>query len=289
MKKAGLIFGALLVCLTSVMLVLSATASEKSAVDDESVKTAIFAGGCFWCSESDFEKLDGVISVISGYTGGKEKDPTYIQVSAGLIFGALLVCLTSVMLVLSATASEKSAVDDESVKTAIFAGGCFWCSESDFEKLDGVISVISGYTGGKEKDPTYIQVSAGRTSHTEGVEVRYDPEKISYSELVEFFWRTIDPTQVNGQFCDKGKQYRTAIYYQNDAEKNILEQSLATLNESKPFEEPIVTEIAAASKFYPAEEYHQDYYKRNEYRYKFYRWSCGRDQRIEELWGKQQG
>lgn len=208
---------------------------------------------------------------------------------AGLIFGALLVCLTSVMLVLSATASEKSAVDDESVKTAIFAGGCFWCSESDFEKLDGVISVISGYTGGKEKDPTYIQVSAGRTSHTEGVEVRYDPEKISYSELVEFFWRTIDPTQVNGQFCDKGKQYRTAIYYQNDAEKNILEQSLATLNESKPFEEPIVTEIAAASKFYPAEEYHQDYYKRNEYRYKFYRWSCGRDQRIEELWGKQQG
>ncbi len=207
------------------------------------------------------------------------------------LFTAIAASLITTVLVISAIAADVSSSSnaDKELETAIFAGGCFWCSESDFEKLDGVESVVSGYTGGEEVDPSYVEVASGRTGHTEGVEVTYDPEKISYSELVEFFWRTIDPTQVNGQFCDKGKQYRTAIYYRNDEEKNILEASLSELNKTKPFEDPIVTEIEAASTFYPAEEYHQDYYKRNSYRYKFYRWSCGRDQRIEELWGTQKG
>lgn len=194
--------------------------------------------------------------------------------------------LASVFLIFSATASESAQPDNANLETAIFAGGCFWCSESDFEKLDGVISVVSGYTGGVEKDPTYIEVSANRTSHTEAVEVSYDSTKVSYSELVEFFWRTIDPTQVDGQFCDKGKQYRTGIFYNGPEQQKIATESLEQLNESKPFEDDIVTEITAASTFYLAEEYHQDYYKRNSTRYKFYRWSCGRDNRIEELWGK---
>lgn len=197
-----------------------------------------------------------------------------------------IAALASVFLIFSATASESAQTDNANLETAIFAGGCFWCSESDFEKLDGVISVVSGYTGGAEKDPTYSQVSAHRTSHTEAVEVSYDSTKISYSELVEFFWRTIDPTQVDGQFCDKGKQYRTGIFYNGPEQQKIATESLEQLNESKPFKDDIVTEITAASTFYLAEEYHQDYYKRNSTRYKFYRWSCGRDNRIEELWGK---
>ena len=136
-----------------------------------------------------------------------------------LSIAAGLITLASIFLIFSATASEAELNDSTGLETAVFAGGCFWCSESDFEKLDGVASVVSGYTGGTEKDPTYAQVSANRTSHTEAVEVRYDPSKISYSELVEYFWRTIDPTQVNGQFCDKGKQYRTGIFYQGEAQK----------------------------------------------------------------------
>ena len=206
-----------------------------------------------------------------------------------LAIAAGLITLISIFLIFSATASESEQVNSTDLDTAVFAGGCFWCSESDFEKLDGVVSVVSGYTGGTEKDPTYSQVSASRTSHTEAVEVRFDPNKVSYSELVEFFWRSIDPTQVNGQFCDKGKQYRTGIFYKDASQQQVAEESLARLNKNKPFAAAIVTEITAASTFYPAEEYHQDYYKRNSKRYKFYRWSCGRDQRIEELWGKVHG
>ena len=203
-----------------------------------------------------------------------------------LAIAAGLVSMASIFLVFSATASESASAQPDGLETAIFAGGCFWCSESDFEKLDGVVSVVSGYTGGAEKDPTYVQVSAGGTGHTEAVEVLYDPNKVSYSELVEYFWLTIDPTQANGQFCDKGRQYRTGIFYQNESQKNIVDASLAELNKNKPFEDAIVTEVTAASTFYPAEAYHQDFYKRNSTRYKFYRWSCGRDARLEELWGK---
>ena len=206
-----------------------------------------------------------------------------------LAISAGLTVLVSIFFIFSATASETQQAEPAKLKTAIFAGGCFWCSESDFEKLDGVVSVVSGYTGGKENDPTYNQVAAGRTSHTEAVEVRYDPATISYSELVAYFWRTIDPTQANGQFCDKGKQYRSGIFYDGVNQQKIAEASLVKLNGNKPFSAPTVTEITAATTFYLAEEYHQDYYKRNSTRYKFYRWNCGRDNRIEELWGKTHG
>lgn len=174
---------------------------------------------------------------------------------------------------------------DEDTATAIFAGGCFWCTESDFEKLDGVIEAISGYTAGQVDNPTYNQVSAGTTGHTEAVEVRYDPSVITYSELVEYFWRTIDPTQANAQFCDHGPQYRSAIYYQNDEEKNVLEASLAALESSKPFDSAIVTEIEPRQEFWVAEDYHQDYYKKSATRYKLYRYGCGRDARLKALWG----
>lgn len=208
-----------------------------------------------------------------------------------LIFALTLgvAAIVGVFLIFSATASESPKANKDGLETAIFAGGCFWCSESDFEKLDGVIEVVSGYTGGTEKNPTYNEVASSRTSHTEAVKVSYDPKKVSYTELVEFFWRTIDPTQVDGQFCDKGKQYRTGIFYNGAEQEKIATESLAELNESKPFEDDIVTEITAATQFYLAEDYHQDYYKRNSTRYKFYRWSCGRDERIEELWGNAHG
>ncbi len=205
-----------------------------------------------------------------------------------LSIAAGLISLASIFFIFSACASDAELNDSTGLETAIFAGGCFWCSEADFEKLDGVVDVISGYTGGTEKNPTYAQVSAHRTSHAEAVEVRYDPSKISYSDLLEYFWRTIDPTQVDGQFCDKGKQYRTGIFYLNNTQRQMAEESLARLNQIKPFKAEIVTEITKASTFYPAEEYHQDYYKRNSTRYKFYRWSCGRDERLKQLWGKEQ-
>lgn len=169
--------------------------------------------------------------------------------------------------------------------SAIFAGGCFWCMEPPYDALDGVVSTTSGYIGGSVADPTYEQVSAGGTGHAEAVRVVYDPAKVSYDQLVEVFWHNVDPTQVDGQFCDHGDQYRTAIFYANDEQKQIAEQSLAALEKSKPFEGAIVTEIVPATVFYPAEDYHQDYYQKNPLRYKYYRWGCGRDQRLTELWG----
>ncbi len=169
--------------------------------------------------------------------------------------------------------------------TAIFAGGCFWCTESDFEKLPGVISAESGYTAGKKPNPTYEEVSAGTTGHTEAVRVTYDPAKVTYPQLVEYFWRTIDPTVKDRQFCDSGSQYRSGIYWQNEEERKVAEASRDALAASKKFKE-IHTEIAAASVFYPAEEYHQDYYKKNPIRYNYYRSGCGRDARLEQLWGK---
>lgn len=167
---------------------------------------------------------------------------------------------------------------------AIFAGGCFWCIEADFEKLPGVIGAESGYTAGKTANPTYEQVSAGRTGHAEAIRVSYDPAKVSYQQLVDYFWRHIDPTVKDRQFCDVGTQYRTGIYWQNEAERKIVETSREALLKSGKLAQ-IHTEITAASVFYPAEEYHQDYYKKNPIRYAYYRKSCGRDARVLEIWG----
>jgi len=168
--------------------------------------------------------------------------------------------------------------------TAIFAGGCFWCLEADFDKLPGVIATESGYTAGKTKNPTYHQVSAGGTGHTEAVRVSYDPAKVSYQQLVDYFWRHIDPTVKDRQFCDVGTQYRSGIYWQNEAERKIAEASRDALLKSGKLKQ-VFTEIAAASVFYPAEEYHQDYYTKNPIRYAYYRNSCGRDARVQEIWG----
>ena len=168
--------------------------------------------------------------------------------------------------------------------TAIFAGGCFWCLEADFDKLPGVLATESGYTGGKIPNPTYHQVSAGGTGHTEAVRVTYDPAKLTYKRLVDYFWHHIDPTVKDRQFCDVGAQYRSAIYWQNEVERKIAEASRDALLKSRRFEH-VYTEIVAASTFYPAEEYHQDYYQKNPIRYGYYRLSCGRDARVQEIWG----
>jgi peptide-methionine (S)-S-oxide reductase len=172
---------------------------------------------------------------------------------------------------------------------AIFAGGCFWCVESDFDKLPGVLVTTSGYTGGNLASPTYEQVSAKQTGHAEAVEVVFDPQQVSYEQLVEYFWRTIDPTTKDRQFCDAGSPYRTAIFAVDDEQLRIAKASRERLERTKPFSAPIVTEIVPAGKFYPAEDYHQDYYKKNPLRYRYYRNGCGRDARLKELWGGQAG
>lgn len=169
---------------------------------------------------------------------------------------------------------------------AYFAGGCFWCMEEAFEKVDGVIAVVSGYMGGTLANPTYEQVSDGRTGHAESVEVSYDPSKVTYQKLLDAFWRNVDPVTPNAQFCDHGTQYRAAVFYSTDEEKRLAEESKRSLEESKRFPQPIVTQLVQASAFYQAEEYHQDYYKKNPLRYKYYKFSCGRAQRLEALWGK---
>lgn len=168
---------------------------------------------------------------------------------------------------------------------ATFAGGCFWCVEEAFEKVRGVISAVSGYTDGHVDRPTYKQVTSGRTGHTEAVEVIFDPAQVTYEQLLDVFWRNVDPTVIDRQFCDVGNQYRTGIFVHDDEQRRLAEASRQALQESKPFPEPIVTPIVAASTFYPAEDYHQDYYKNNPLRYKFYKWNCGRAQRLQELWG----
>jgi peptide-methionine (S)-S-oxide reductase len=172
---------------------------------------------------------------------------------------------------------------------AAFAGGCFWCMEHPFDKLPGVISVTAGYTGGHKKNPTYEEVSAGDTGHAESVQIIYDPTRISYEKLLDVFWHNIDPTTPNRQFCDSGNQYRSAIFYYNETQKRLAIASKAALERSKPFKGQIVTEIVPAGEFYPAEGYHQNYYKKNPIRYKFYRQGCGRDKRLRELWGSEAG
>lgn len=171
-------------------------------------------------------------------------------------------------------------------EVAIFAGGCFWCMEQPFDAIPGVISTTSGYTGGSKKNPTYEEVSSGRTGHAEAIQVVFDPAKVSYKKLLEVFWHNIDPTTLNRQFCDAGTQYRSGIFYKGEAQKQAAEASRAALDKSKPFKEPIVTELTAATEFYPAEDYHQDYYLKNPVRYKFYRSGCGRDARLKALWGE---
>ncbi len=178
------------------------------------------------------------------------------------------------------------SVHAQATEKAIFAGGCFWCVESDFDKVSGVISTTSGYTGGSVANPSYEQVSAKHTGHAEAVEVVFDPARVSYEQLVEHYWRTIDPTVKDRQFCDVGNPYRTAIFPIGAAQMKVALASKAALEKSKPFKEPIVTEITPASAFYPAETYHQDYYKKNPVRYQYYRLSCGRDARVKELWGE---
>ena len=185
-------------------------------------------------------------------------------------------------LLLVASASVQAA----STETAIFAGGCFWCTESDFEKIPGVLSAVSGYTGGKVTNPGYDQVSAGSTGHTEAVKIVFDPDQVSYAQLLEKFWLSIDPTTKDRQFCDAGTPYRTAIFTHGPEQAAAAQGSKAALEKSKPFKAPIVTTIEAAGPFYPAEGYHQDYYKKNPVRYNYYRSACGRDARLKELWGQ---
>jgi peptide-methionine (S)-S-oxide reductase len=216
------------------------------------------------------------------------------MLAAGLIAGLSIAGAITGAAVLAQDAAKAPAQSQEAAgqmteqpgqASAIFAGGCFWCMEPPYDKLDGVVSTTSGYIGGSAANPTYEQVSAGGTGYAEAVRVVYDPAKVSYDQLVDVFWHNVDPTQADGQFCDHGDQYRTAIFYENDQQKQIAERSLAELEKNKPFEGKIVTEIVPATMFYPAEDYHQDYYLKNPLRYKYYRWACGRDQRLTELWG----
>jgi peptide-methionine (S)-S-oxide reductase len=182
--------------------------------------------------------------------------------------------------------STSLAVAGATSGKAYFAGGCFWCMEEVFEKLEGVLSATSGYMGGTVSNPTYEEVSAGRTGHAESVEVVYDPAKVSYQKLLDAFWRNVDPITPNAQFCDHGNQYRSAIFFQTEDEKRASDASKQAIEQSRRFKEPIVTQIVLAPQFYPAEEYHQDFYKKNPIRYKLYKYNCGRAQRLEELWGK---
>ncbi len=172
---------------------------------------------------------------------------------------------------------------------AVFAGGCFWCMEPPFEKLDGVLAVTSGYTGGAKADPTYEEVSSGTTGHAEAVEILFDPAKVSYERLLSVFWHNVDPTAKDRQFCDSGRQYRSALFVRGESQRRAAEESRRALERSRPFPGPIATEIVEAGTFWPAEEYHQDYWKKNPVRYGYYRSRCGRDGRLKELWGAEAG
>ena len=196
----------------------------------------------------------------------------------------LLFSLVAVAAIAGAAAAQP-AVPERAVAT--FAGGCFWCVESDFDHVPGVLETISGYTGGKVANPTYSQVSAGGTGHAESVEIVFDPVKVSYAQLLEIYWRSIDPFAKDQQFCDYGNQYRTAIFYHDEEQKRLAEESKQKLQQRFP--EPIATEIVPAGAFYAAEDYHQDFHNTNSLKYKFYRWNCGRDQRLEQIWGAHKG
>ena len=187
----------------------------------------------------------------------------------------------------SVIAQDKDDLSNSSkLATATFAGGCFWCMEPPFDVLEGVASTTSGYTGGNKKNPTYKEVSSGVTGHTEAVQIVYDPKIVSFKELLDVFWRNIDPTTADRQFCDRGNQYRPGVFYHDEEQKRVAEASRQEIEERKILTKPNVTEIVAAGPFYPAEDYHQDYYKKNPLRYKFYRTSCGRDRLLKQIWGE---
>ncbi|HKL43110.1 MAG TPA: peptide-methionine (S)-S-oxide reductase MsrA [Clostridia bacterium] len=208
-----------------------------------------------------------------------------------IVFISILVILVIALLINIDMNNEEKIIEEKSdyniadYETAIFAGGCFWCMEPPFEKLDGVIDAVSGYTGGTLENPTYEQVSSGSTKHIEAVKVVYDAEEISYEELLDVFWRQIDPTDSGGQFVDRGYQYTSAIFYKTEEEKKLAEESLKALEASGRFEEEIVTPIREASEFYNAEEYHQDYYIKSDVKYKYYRSRSGRDEFLNKVWG----
>ena len=184
------------------------------------------------------------------------------------------------IIAINATASERPEQ-----ASAVFAGGCFWCMEPPFDKLDGVVATTSGYTGGAAEDAIYSLVSAGKTQHFEAIKVDYDPAKVDYATLLDVFWRNIDPFNDRGQFCDRGAQYRSAVFVKNDSEKQAAQLSVKNLREQYRFTRPFVTQILPATDFYPAEDYHQDYYKKNPIRYRYYRTGCGRDRRLFDIWG----
>lgn len=198
----------------------------------------------------------------------------------------IIFTMMGLSMILVAATTVMAAV---SFEKATFAGGCFWCMERPFDSIPGVVSITSGYTGGQKKDPNYKEVSAGETGHAEAIQVVYDPAKVTYEKLLSVFWHNIDPTVKDRQFCDSGNQYRSGIFYHNEAQRRLALASKEQLEKNKTFKEPIVTEIVQATEFTPAEDYHQQYYKKNPIRYKYYRTSCGRDKRLTELWGKEAG
>jgi peptide-methionine (S)-S-oxide reductase len=204
------------------------------------------------------------------------------NLSAGRTAGTAAVLLCLALLAAPACAAE----ENPELAKATFAGGCFWCMEPPFDKIDGVVSTTSGYSGGEEKDPTYKQVSAGRTGHAEAVQVLYDPARVSYERLLEVFWHNIDPTTEKRQFCDWGAQYRTAIFTHDEEQRRLAEASQRRIEESGVLDGPIVTEITPFTAFYPAEEYHQDFYKKNPVHYRRYRVGCGRDETLRRIWGE---
>jgi peptide-methionine (S)-S-oxide reductase len=198
----------------------------------------------------------------------------------------LITTMTGMSVILIAITTVMAATN---LEKATFAGGCFWCMEHPFDEIPGVISVTPGYTGGQKKNPTYEEVSAGGTGHAESVQIVYDPARVTYEKLINIFWHNIDPTAKDRQFCDSGHQYRSAIFYHNEEQHRLALNSKALLEKNKTFKESVVTEIVQATEFYSAEEYHRHYYKKNPIRYKFYRYRCGRDQRLKELWGNAAG
>lgn len=194
--------------------------------------------------------------------------------------------LCALVLATSVVVGTAHAQSDDGLKTAIFAAGCFWCVEEAFDKVAGVVETTSGYTGGVLPNPTYEQVSAGNTGHAESVRVKYDPKRVSYEQLLDTFWHNVDPFDAGGQFCDRGSSYRGAIFVMNDEEERLAKASKKKVAEQ--FNRAVATEIVRATPFYPAEGYHQDYHSKNPLRYSFYKWNCGRAQRLEQVWGKKQ-
>jgi peptide methionine sulfoxide reductase msrA/msrB len=210
----------------------------------------------------------------------------FLIIIAGTVLAISHGCQKSDLAKEGKSSMAANTTQNQNLKIATFAGGCFWCTESDLEKISGVVKVISGYTGGKKENPTYEEVSGGATGHVEAIQVYYDPEKVSYEKLLQVFWRHIDPTDSGGQFLDRGPQYASAIFYHDEEQKQAAEKSKKELGESGKFAKPVVTPILKFTRFYDAEEYHQDYYKKNPLRYAYYRQGSRRDQFLEKVWGE---